>query len=177
MLSLIRYHLFTRTLVVALSMAMLLVATSCGFRLRGSFNVPSELSPLYIQNRSSDSELYEQLVMTFEINKTTLVDRASAANYRLIIISLISERRTAAIGAGALAIEYELIEEVTFELRDKQDTLVMEPTMIVERRILDNDPNQVISSSEEEALIRREMKQNLAIKIVRRISAADLSGG
>ena len=82
-----------------------------------------------------------------------------------------SQTRTLSLGGGTTAAEYQLTETATFELHNKQAEIVLGPRTITQRNIMRNDPNQVLSSGEEEQLVRREMLTNLAAQIARQLAA------
>ena len=149
------------------------ITTACGFHLRGHFAIPPQVSPLYIGGTAPYGELHQQLASLFEINNVSITRQTDEAAYQLLITDLRADRRTIAIGSGAFAAEYELIEQASFVLKNQQGELLLGPRTVTETRTLDNNLNNVISTSEEEALIRDEMKRYLAEKIARQVSAFD----
>jgi LPS-assembly lipoprotein len=166
-----------RKLLVALTLglALILALSACGFHLRGSidFDLPEGVEPIYIGSSNTADKLQNEirkLLKAYDVELTTI---ASEANHQLIILEHKLDRRSASIGRGARAAEIQLIDNVSFEIVNRQGQNVMGPNTLIERRILQNDPNRVASTSSEEALLRREMLSNLASKIARQVNAAN----
>lgn len=156
-------------------LSLVLLMSSCGFHLRGVSQLPTELAPLLIQG-DSGSLLVASLNQQLKSGDIAITEVASEANYRLIIGEQRSDRRTLSLGSDNRAAEYQLVESVSFELRDRQGNVVIGPRDISERRILSNDPNNTVSKSNEEALLRREMQRALAVKLLRQLAAVKPGG-
>lgn len=149
---------------------ILIGLAGCGFQLRGQVDLPAGVEPIYIGGNSS-SILSIEIRNLLSAAGIALSEDPVSANHQLIILEQDQDRRTASLDEQARAAEYQLIETIKFELRDQQGKTVLGPSKITERRIMPNDPNQVVSTGEEEQLLRREMAQNLAAKIARQLSA------
>ncbi len=159
----------SQKLISIFLIALASMLTACGFHLRGSVNLPEGVEPILIE--SSNKTLSINLRNALSTVGIDVTDQQSQANYRLVIVDYQKERRTASLGEGARAAEYQLIEEVVFELQDKSQQRVIGPNKLTERKIMPNDPSRVVSSSEEEKLLRGEMLQNLAAKLARQLQA------
>ena len=156
-----------KTLTLA---TLLTLLTACGFQLRGQTELADHIQPVFI-NDESNSSLGIEVRNLLNINNIQLAQNAASANYKLTILEQRSDRRNLSIGANANAVEFQLIETATFVVQDKENQTVVGPKTITERRIMRNDPDQIISKGEEEALTRSEMERNLASKIARQLSA------
>ena len=148
---------------------------SCGFHLRGTVDLPPGIEPVYIGGPNPSAPLSIELRNLLRNSGIELADDAVSSRYQLIIGEQKSDRRTASLGEGARAVEYQLIETVSFELRNQEGKAVFGPNTLTERRVVTNDPNSVASSADTENLQRREMQQNLAAKIARQLQAFDYS--
>ena len=154
-----------------LVLAVALLISACGFQLRGSVNLPAGVEPIFIGGEHANSQLGIEVRNLLNGNDIELADTQDSANYRLIITERNSQIRTLSLGGGTTAAEYQLTETATFELLNKQAELVLGPRTITQRSILRNDPNQVLSSGQEEQLLRREMLANLASQIARQLGS------
>ena len=160
-------HLLVITLTLFLS--------ACGFQLRGSVNLPAGVEPLFIGGELANSQLGTEVRNLLNGNDIKLAETQESANYRLIITGRDSQTRTLSLGGGTTAAEYQLTESVTFELQNKQAETVLGPRTIDQRSIMRNDPNQVLSSGEEQQILRREMTTNLAAQIARQLGSFNYS--
>ena len=161
------------------SLLLVLVCTAlisaCGFQLRGKVTLPAGVEPLYIAGIDSGEQLAVELRTLLSAQGVKLSSNAKDANYQLVILQQRKDRRSAALADGARVAEYQLTEIVDFELLDTKGRRVFGPSSITERKIMPNDPNKVVSTSEEEQLLRREMLQNMAAKIARQLQSVDYS--
>ena len=157
-----------RHFTYVLTLAVMLC--SCGFHLRGQFATPSHLQPLYVDG-AAGSVLVATLEQQLRTTDLQLVDNRSEARYILRLSDENQQRRTMSVGNGNRAAEYQLIESVIFEVLTAGGEPLNEAVTISERRVLSYNADNELSSRSEEQLIRREMKQNLASKILRQLSA------
>lgn len=164
---------FTNGIATLLLLSAMSVISACGFQLRGVTSLPEGTEPVYLDGASG--QLGIELRNLLNASGVELSENIKDANSQLIIKKRKSEKRTAALGEGARVIEYQLIESLSFELRSSNGDILFNPSRLTERKIINNDPNKVASSSAEELLLRREMLQNLAAKITRQLRAFDIA--
>lgn len=161
------------TLLTTLIIALFNLA-ACGFQLKGQVDLPAGIEPIAITGVQNNSQLEIELRNIMTAAGITLNNTVSEANTRLNIISESTDRRTAALGERARIIEYQLLQQVTFELLDNNNRVLLGPVDLTERKFMPNDPNKVISSADEELRLRREMSQNLAARIARQLQSVTL---
>lgn len=147
--------------------ALTLMLNACGFHLRNSISLPADVEPIYIEGASN--KLYVALRNSLSASGIELSEDSESANHILSITKQVQDKRSSALGEGARVIEYLLIETISFELQNKAGNIVFGPSTISERNAMENDANKVVSSQQEEQILRKEMQQNLANKILRQL--------
>ncbi|WP_101757571.1 LPS assembly lipoprotein LptE [Oceanicoccus sp. KOV_DT_Chl] len=150
-----------------------LLVSACGFHLRGNINLPAGVEPIIITGLQNSGSLAIELRNELMANGITITTAPEEANYQLAISKAASDKRITAVGERARAIEYQLEQTVVFELLNAKGQRVLGPSTIIERRIMPNDPNKVVSTYQEEAILRREMLKNLGAKIARQLRSFD----
>ena len=165
------YHPFKLCLLGLL----LATITGCGFQLRGALDLPEGVEPIAITGVASNTQLAVELRNQLKANGVQLATKDGPYNYQLAVLDTDKDKITTAIGEAARTIEYQLIESIEFELLNNKGQRVLGPSKIVERRIMPNDPTKVVSTGEEEEILRREMLQNMAAKITRQLRAYKFS--
>lgn len=165
--------MINKKLIVALLLIIAIVSTGCGFQLRGKLALPEGMEPLFIGGIASNSQLAIELRNSLSAHGVALTETATEAKFKINIVEQKSDKRSATLGPKAKVAEYQLIEELSYELRSSRGELVLGPKKITERKIAPNDPNKVVSTKDEEDLLRREMLQNLAAKIARQLRNFD----
>lgn len=152
------------------SCVMTLVLSACGWQLRGSLELPKNLSQLYISAVDSKGALITELRQQLKTNRATLVEREADASYALAILDETKERHTAGVGGDALSSSYEITRKVNYEIRLKNSTNVIKSNA-VSVRSFNYNTSAINSATQEELLLDQEMRRDLAQQILRRLSA------
>jgi len=80
-----------------------------------------------------------------------------------------SQQRVLSVGSGGKASEYELFEEVTFALYDRDGRELVEPQTLRLTRDLVFDENLLLGKVSESDALREQMRRSLARQIITRI--------
>ncbi len=151
---------------------ILLIATlllsSCGFQLRGSADVPPELRALALQMPAGRSALRLELSRTLRSNG---IELATAAPYTLEILDEKQGRRVASLNESVKVDEYELRTEVRFQITQGERFLIA-PTAVRTERVYTYNADAITAKNAQEALLRREMQQDISRQILRLYIAA-----
>ena len=155
-------------LLATLACALL---SACGFHLRG---VGGELRPLPFASlwlASAGSQLHPHLERQLRFRPD--VQMVSQANAAEAVLS-VTEERTAkdilTINRGGKVNEYELTYRVTVRL-SKNGHGYGEPITVLTRREFSYTDSQVLGKEQEEQLLFRDMRDDAATQIVRRLAA------
>ena len=152
-----------RSLTTAVLLLSTLLLSACGFQLRGTHNaLDSHFSSIRIVDKSGD-KAFQQAVSNALQN--TGVDISEDALTVLTLVKSKQEKRTASFSSRAKSAEYELLKTVTFQLQRDQDVL-LENTELQSRRSYLYRETAAVGRAEEENLLRREMNQDLAQRIL-----------
>jgi len=157
------------SLVLIYSVVALL--TGCGFRLRGSIELPSELTEVAIQGTRPNGELGIALRNGCTRVGGQVVDSAEIARSVLVITRDSSDRRVLSVDSIGQANEYELAYTLGFRLDDPDGTNRVVPQSINLRRQYRYDPNQTLAKADEESRLLREMREDAVRQMLRRLKA------
>jgi LPS-assembly lipoprotein len=144
--------------------------SACGWHIRGSVELPKQLSNLYIAATDSKGALITDLRQLLKTNRITLVDKAADANYSLDILEETKDRHTAGVGGNELSSAYEITLKANYEIRLKNSNQVTKGTAISVRNFNYNTA-AINSATQEELLLDQEMRRDLAQQILRRLSS------
>lgn len=150
---------------------LLVFLGGCGFTLRGSAELPAALQTMQLESTDANSDIVREVSRTLRNNGVTLADTAST--YRLGIGTEAYSERALSVNANARAGEYEVTLAVPFQLRRGTDLVLGPETLSIERVYL-ADPENAVAKNEEAALIRSEMRRELAQQVLRRLQALQL---
>jgi len=156
-----RRHLLIALLTLALA--------GCGFQLRGSFNLPSNLKSITVDGKEPYSAL---LVQTRELLKSAGVETPDDdAPYTLYVTDEELGRNRFTQNQNVLYDEFMLTHTATFELRRSDGSLITKPQEVTEMTLFQDDQSTAGTKLNEENILRAELAQKVAVKILRRIQA------
>ncbi len=156
-----------RFLIFALLVSLVLVE-GCGFRLRGTYDVPERMDPSYIQAPQGDPLAHQlrQALRSADVQIAEAPDQASAV---LRLLKQDQSRRVRAVDRRGKVIDYELTYEVMFDVRDGKGEELVSPQTITLVRTQVNPGVEVLGKEEEQAQFFSDMQRELAGRILRRL--------
>lgn len=146
-----------------------LLAAGCGFQLRRSDGIP--FSSLYV-DAPSGSLVAQRIRNSLTSNPKTRL--AATAGEAEVVLKISQEERTKVIlslsGAGRVT-EYRLGLRLSYSVNDKAGHGLAAPEVIELTRDITYDDTKVLAKGAEEQLLYRDMDDNAAQRIVRRLQA------
>lgn len=146
-----------------------LLATGCGFQLRRSDGIP--FASLYV-DAPSGSLVAQRIRNSLISNRKTRL--AATAGEAEAVLKITQEERTKVIlslsGAGRVT-EYRLGLRLSYSVDDKAGHSLAAPEVIELTRDITYDDTKVLAKGAEEQLLYRDMDDNAAQRIVRRLQA------
>ena len=146
-----------------------LLATGCGFQLRRSDGIP--FASLYV-DAPAGSLVAQRIRNGLTTNRKTRL--AATAGEAEAVLKITQEERTKAIlslsGAGRVT-EYRLGLRLSYSVDDKAGRSLAAPEAIELTRDITYDDTKVLAKGAEEQLLYRDMDDNAAQRIVRRLQA------
>lgn len=150
--------------------------SACGFHLRGAFQLPDEMSLVYLSAKNRNSELLQDIRRTLKTNGSIVVGDATKAKASLKIKSEKQTQRVISVNSHGLASEYELKFEVIYSLN------ILNGSELTAVRIKDRkitlirdylyDSSAVLSSGREKSVLIRDMQRDASRLIMLQIQAA-----
>lgn len=156
-----------KIIAVVLSATLL---SACGWHLRGSLALPEGVDNIYIADSSTSNQGVIALTLANMLKQSNvaLATASADAQYSIHLSNERLDRRAISVGSDTLASEYELTHEVDYYIADGETILAPTTTARVIRSYT-YDRDDVISKNEEEDIIRKEMRSNLASQILNRL--------
>lgn len=153
---------------------LILSLSACGWHLRGSASGSDKLAmtqPLNLVIESSDNHslLVNSLRQALPGYKITEVTTSNTQALTLEIGTEKLDKRTAGVGSDALTSAYEIIVRVPFSLSDAKGVITPKDTSASITRTYNYNVNNANSAAQEEELVLREMRRELAQTILRRV--------
>ena len=154
--------------------ATVALLSGCGFHLRGPQAL--DFATVHI-NVPEQSEFGAQLRRLIATTGTTRVEEdAARAEARLQILANDRGREILSLTGAGKVREYQLTQTLRFQLLDKAGKPLIPPTSLSARREYTFDDSQVLGKEQEEALLYRDMQNDLVQQLMRRLGAARRGG-
>lgn len=150
------------------SACLVLLATGCGFRLRGT----QDLAFKTLHVTGGDPVFLTELKRAVAADTgTRLVDDPKAAEAVLFIDRVARDRLILSLSGAGRVRELELRLRVEFHMNDAKGRPLIAPSQISLKRDLTYDDTQVLAKEQEEALLYRDMQNDVIQQILFRLAA------
>lgn len=146
------------------------VLGGCGFQLR-SWDLAGSIDSAYLN--ASPRNAFEAPLRR-ALAQAGIAEAASPAE-ATVVVNLLDERRdrrSVSVSRQARAAEYEVSVAVRYAVTDAEGRELVPDQWLERQRVYRVDPDNIIGSSEEQALLERELEADLVQQILRTLSAA-----
>ena len=154
-----------------LLIGLLSLVTSCGFQLRCDIDSLVGFVALDVSATHTYGQLATEMTRTLAQQGIT-VNPKEGADYRLHLLGERASRRAISTTNQVTVAEYLLQLTVDFELLNSAGDSVLPVTSLMVERVYSFDRGSFVGSSEEEAVLSREMQIDVIQQILRRVDAA-----
>ena len=160
-------------------MLLLVVLAGCGFHLRGS-ELSANFETVYVRSVSGIT-IEHQLARSLGFAGVEVVTDRSAADVVIDLTSQRDDRRSVSVTERARTAEYEISLEIRYRIVGQEpvaadeepvETVLVEDRSVRVARTYRLDRNNIVGSSEEQALLRGEMEQDVVQQILRSLDTA-----
>jgi LPS-assembly lipoprotein len=158
-----------RTLLGALIALPALFTSACGFKLRGSVSIPYKVIAITGNPSPPLRADLEMIILTGSDAK--VANNAKDADLILEIISEVNSREILAYNATGQISAYRLNSRVEFRATDQNGVDVVPEAEIYVTRDIDFSVSTVLATDVQQQQFTNEMRSNLALQILRRVSA------
>ncbi|MCP5184607.1 MAG: hypothetical protein H6993_11635 [Pseudomonadales bacterium] len=152
------------------ALVLLLILAGCGFHLRG-VGVEAPFQSFHLE-APQHSQFAWELRQTFRIAGASEVTSMADADVTLEILDERDLQRAVSTTGNARVAEYEIEQGLLYRLRDGTGEIISEPDWLSRTRVFRVDRDNLVSNSEEQSLIQRELRTDLCQSVLRMASAA-----
>ena len=152
-----------------------LLLSACGFDLRGTGVDNIQLSEMQVSALDNNGPTHQSVLEALRVKGVRV---HGGARYQLELLDEPQQRRAISYSSRAVPAEYELRRLLTFQISNNAGQPLIGPETLSVQRVYVRDRDNVTGSSEEEALLQREMREELTRQLMfrlSRISSSDLA--
>ncbi len=157
-----------KNLLIVLLGLVVLTQVACGFRMRGTSELPPEMKQVFVYGIAPSSEFSRTLSDTLLTSGGRISEGRLGAGVVLHVIDERHDKREIALSNRGKANEYELYYELVFELHSPAGEVILPRQTVEVVRDYFNPQIAVIAKSEEEAVIWQEMYQSAVRTLIQR---------
>jgi LPS-assembly lipoprotein len=147
-----------------------LLTSACGFKLRGSVSIPYKV--IAITGAPSPFLRSDLEMMILTGSDAKIANNAKDADLILEIISEVNSREILAYSSTGQISAYRLNSRVAFQAIDQNGVAVVPESEIYVTRDMDFSVSTVLATDVQQQQFTNAMRMDLALQILRRISAA-----
>ena len=156
-----------------LALALALVVAGCGFRLRGTAEVPFQ--SLYVPGATSGIAL--DLKRNLQAGtKARVVDDPKSADAVLQFIEETRQKEILSLTSAGRVREFQLRYRVGFRVHDGKGADFVPPSTIQLTRDVTFNDAEILAKEQEEQLLFRDMQSDMVQQIIRRLAAVKRPG-
>ena len=167
-----RLVLISRLYSLLSLVALAAIIGGCGFQPRGhEGELGSMPSPVYIAGIGRFSPLHRELVA--QLQRAGVATSATSADSAVVLLirDLESDSRLLTVDSRNRAVEFELEESARFEIRSPDQQVPAKLQRVRVLRIQFQPPETILASQREAALLREDMRRELAQRMLQRVAA------
>ena len=163
----------SRVLLPCLLVTLLtLLATGCGFHLRGSEGLPDSMVVTYIQGAKPWSSIYEDFRDALEDHGATVTEQRDEATAVLRIIENDNRMDALTVDIGGKVQELLLSHLVRFKVTAPGQEVLLDEQSVTARRSFVFNKNDILAKERESRFIRRELQRDVVNLAMLRIMTA-----
>jgi LPS-assembly lipoprotein len=157
------------SIVLLLLVALLLSA--CGFKMRGSASLPSEMAITYIKSGNPYDSLVTDFADALRIHNVAVTEDREAATATLVIMDSRRDKDVLSVNANGKVLEFQLTQTILFAVETADKTRLLEPQQVSMSRDYLYNSNDVLSKQREEEVVRRTLQRELVNLAILRMAA------
>jgi len=161
------------TYPVIFLMAVMMLLSSCGFHLRGSFSIPLALQTLQIQPAQPYDPLQRHLKKILKSNAVHLIE-TTPPNKDIATITLLNQQfseQTVAYGSDGQPNRAVLQYTVRYQITDPKQSIAPDERSVQVERELTINPGATLGTDNERQRLKADLYLEAAFALVRQLSA------
>lgn len=154
---------------IAFASVMILMLTACGWRLRGSVELPQNMQRINLILLQQSYEFEQRLQRSLQSAGAELVNGRENANISITVIAFDADKSSVAVDSQGRSVTKELLQKLTYNLQDNQGDMLAELVSVKVMRIYRYDPDNVLGMEREEQRISSDLLDELVVLLINRV--------
>ena len=164
MISIMQKHAIKFLSVIGLA----LILSACGFHLRGSIPLSDIIKNMHVN--VPEGTFKQELERGLTRQGAILSESKEAADVILTVTRVDTDRTVGTLDERGKANSFNLLLNVQYHLKTRDEVVVRKPTRLTELRRYDFDPQFVVETEAEEAELLQSMEEEIVLRMVRQLA-------
>lgn len=152
------------------ALALICVASGCGWRLQGTGKLPEVMSVTYVDAADRYSDFNRSLRESLEVSGARLAGDRAQATAVVRILKDVNGQRVLSVSARNVPEEYEVFYAVEYSVEGPNGELIP-PQKLELTRDYSYDVTAVLAKQREQAVLREALARDLAGLVIRRLAS------
>ncbi|SFX74843.1 MULTISPECIES: LPS assembly lipoprotein LptE [unclassified Pseudomonas] len=148
-----------------LVMGLTVLLSACGFQLRGTGTTQLAITELDLSARDAYGDTVKMLRQTLESSGVKI---NSGAPYKLVLTNEQQTQRSLSYAGAGRSAEYELSSVLSYEVRGRNNLMLLDDKLQVQKVYL-HDGNNITGSDQESSEVRGEIRRDLVQRMMLRL--------
>ena len=148
-----------------LVMGLTVLLSACGFQLRGTGTTELAITELDLSARDAYGDTVKMLRQTLESSGVKIY---SGAPYKLVLTNEQQTQRSLSYAGAGRSAEYELSSVLSYEVRGRNNLMLLDDKLQVQKVYL-HDGNNITGSDQESSEVRGEIRRDLVQRMMLRL--------
>lgn len=148
-----------------LVMGLTVLLSACGFQLRGTGTTELAITELDLSARDAYGDTVKMLRQTLESSGVKIY---SGAPYKLVLTNEQQTQRSLSYAGAGRSAEYELSSVLSYEVRGRNNLMLLDDKLQVQKVYL-HDGNNITGSEQESSEVRGEIRRDLVQRMMLRL--------
>lgn len=153
-------------------MALILLLVACGFKLRGSSNLPPELKTLFVTGNAPYNPVtlaYKNQLPHYDVQ---VVDSAEKSPITLYITDINYGQNNESLGGSEQSEQYKISYNVRYRLQDAEGRILVPEQSVSAVGHLSTNANEVVSSTTQLQDVQQSLQTQLVMNTIYQLSSA-----
>ncbi len=162
-------QMLKNTFRLGLLVAFMLLIVACGWRLRGSVDLPEQMKKVNLIQLVENRDVNSRLIKALKSGGAEVVESKVGADVSIMITKIQLNKKSAAVDSQGRIIAQEVILNLSYNLQDKVGNMLIEQDTIRLSRIYRYDPDNVLGMEREESRVLSGLIDEVVVALINRI--------
>lgn len=151
--------------------AIALIIASCGFKLRGSLDLPPQLQTLYVKSSNPYGDVTKEFTNRLQASGVTVVNTQQDALLTVDILNSSFSSHNTTIGGSEQSQQYTLNYTMNYQVIDPKNNIIYGPLQTNTTQYFSTNTGELLENSDQFDEVKQQMRETLVNQAMYRLSS------